>query len=658
MSALVALLLVFVLPAVAAAVLLASPARTDAADPSVDLPAVPPAVSPDLLIARGVACGLATWMVGSGLLARTVGLTPTSAWVWTALVAAASLVVLLLPRHRARLRAVLGALGRRLAVVVGLAALVYVPLGVAVLRTTWSPLGSTPWYYYGLARQVADLGSVPATSMEFGTTAPFLNDYHLFTTGTAMLLVQDPGHAMAVITMVTLVGVALLGLGAAALTSALGAGRTTALLAVPVAIASGLGPIRLAGYRPEGFALGLTLLLVALGVDWLRSGDRRSLVAGALLAATLSQVHGIAAVTAGVLLAAAALVFVVRGPRRAQLQRVGLGLVALVAAVVIAGLLFRGASGTATAGGIVDRGGLADPTWEFYQAARDQPSSIPPSNASLMSDVPGYLWGGSDWWIVAVLVLAGYGLWRRRRDPVARGVVFFTVVSLVVLLAIASVFMLGWQGYVPRRTGASRFLLETSLLAPPLLAIGLDCAARETWSWRGRPLLQGLRKRRLIMLAVLSVCGVASVLHTSLYVDGQAPTRAELTTWQSLPLTSKDVVLANGYTEGFIPDVTGAQGLLDGRAPYTFGSLLYRANGLFRGAQAFFADPAEHWDFLGQNDVTWVVVGRPDTFSLSTSNVWQTPRSLNALENCAGLERVVAEGSLTVFRVRPGAQGC
>jgi hypothetical protein len=648
MSALAALLLVLILPSAAGVVLLSGATREDR----------PPA-SPELVAARGVACGLAAWLLGSGILARTVGLTAPWAWTWSGVIGAASLVVLLLPRHRPQLRAVLEPVGRRLAAVSGLTLLVYAPLGYAVVSRSWSPLGSTPWYYYGLARQVAEVGAIPASSTEFGTTTSFLTDYHVFTTGTAALLVQDPGSPMTVLTIVTLVGVLLLGLGAVALTSALGAGRIGALLAVPVAVASGIAPIRLAGYRPEGFALGLALLLVAVGVDWLRHRDWRPLVAGALLAAILSQVHGIAAVTAGVMLAAAAVTFLIRGPRREQLVRTGLAFAALLAAVVVTGLAFREASGTATSGGLVDQGGLADPTWRFYVAARAEAPSMPPSNARMALDSLEQLYAWSQWWIVPALLLAGYGLWRRRRDPVARQVVAFTVIALVGLAAVALVFMLGWKGYVPRRTGASRLVLEASLLTPPLIAIGLECLARLRWSWRGREYLPVLRRRLLVLLTVLSLFGVGWMIKVCSWDIGQAPSRADVALWRSLPVTSRDVVLANGYTEGFIPDLTGASGLLDGRAPYTFGDQMRRANSLFAGAQSFFDDPSQHWDFLAEHGVTWVVVGDPDAHSLGTGNVWDTPTSLGGLESCPGLERVASNGSLTAFRVTdPGPHGC
>jgi hypothetical protein len=218
MSLAAALLLGLVLPTVAGTVALSGPRRDGAPSPV------------DIVLARGLACGLAVWLLGSGLLTRTVGLTGTSSWVWDGGVAVASVVTLLLPRHRAQLRGVLAGPGRRFAEVTGLAVVVFAPLWWAIARTTWSPLGSTPWYYYGLAQQVADAGSIPSTSVEFGTATPFLNDYHLFTTGTAMLLTQYGGGPITVVNTVALLSALTLALGTAALTSSLGAGRFATLL--------------------------------------------------------------------------------------------------------------------------------------------------------------------------------------------------------------------------------------------------------------------------------------------------------------------------------------------------------------------------------------------------------------------------------------------
>jgi hypothetical protein len=654
MIALLSLVLVFVLPSLAALAAL-SDVRPEDLHAAGDRE--PPAVW-DMALARGLACGAATWLIGSGLLTRTVGLTATTAWVWDAVVAAASLTVLLLPRQRARLGVMLRPALGRLSACVGLSALVFLPLAVVILRTSWSPLGSTPWYYYGLARQVADTGSIPATSVEFATSTPFLNDYHLFTTGTAMLLVQQPGDPITVITLVTMVAVLLLGLGVVALATALGADRVAAWLAIPVALATGIGAMRLDAYRPEGFAIGLVVLVAALAIDWYRSGSRASLATAALLVATLSQVHGIAALTAGVMILAATVAFVIRGPRGAQLRRAGIGLCLYAGAVVVAGLVFQEASGTTHAGGLVDQGGLADPTWAFYRLGQGYLPSLPPSNGRMLYDVPGYLYGRSWWWITLSLVLAGVGLWLRRRDPDSRLLLVFTLLTLVGLSLVASVFMFGWAGYVPRRTGASRIPLEASLLVPPFIAVGLGCLARSTWRWRGRPVPK--RRRRPILLVALVACALVSSVDVARYVSTQALSRDDLAVWRGLPLEHGDVVLTNAYTEGFIPDETAAEGLLDGRAPYTFGGLLDRANGLFRGARDFFIDPAAHWSFLRDNHVSWVVVGDPSTYALSTGNTWTVPRSLHALERCPGLQQVVDDAPrMTVFRVvDSGPAGC
>jgi hypothetical protein len=118
-------------------------------------------------------------------------------------------------------------------------------------------------------------------------------------------------------------------------------------------------------------------------------------------------------------------------------------------------------------------------------------------------------------------------------------------------------------------------------------------------------------------------------------------------------------VLTNGYEEGFIPDVTPAIGLLDGRAPYTFGDLLHHANGLLRGAQEFYEDPQTNWGYLAQHHVTWVVVGDPDTYALSTGNTWYVPKTLTSLDRCKGLHKVLGGSSLVAYRVvHPGPGGC
>ena len=313
--------------------------------------------------------------------------------------------------------------------------------------------------------------------------------------------------------------------------------------------------------------------------------------------------------------------------------------------------MFREASGTVHAGGLVDRGGLGDPTWEFFRAARADAPSPPATNLDMILNSMRELYNWQDWWIIPAAVLTALGLWLTWRRPATRQVVSFTALSLLGMLVVASVFMFGWQGYVPRRTGASRIMLETSLLVPALFGFGLAAVGRATWEWRGRRLPGSSRTHMAVLLGALVLSALVSMQRVANYDDGQAPSRAQLALWRSLPMTSSDVVLANGYTEGFIPDVTGAQGLLDGRAPYTFDTQLHRANLLLRGAQAFFGDPARNWSYLADHHVSWVVVGDPHAYSLATGNVWDTPESLQVLDACAGLRLVTHSDSLAVYRV-------
>ena len=101
---------------------------------------------------------------------------------------------------------------------------------------------------------------------------------------------------------------------------------------------------------------------------------------------------------------------------------------------------------------------------------------------------------------------------------------------------------------------------------------------------------------------------------------------------QRLGLSSDSVVLTNAYTEGYVAQVMGATGLLDGRAPYTYPTVLTRANRLLREAKTFYRAPVTTSTSWTENHVSYVVVARaaptrslPPTSSpggRSASNGW------------------------------------
>ena len=636
MTAVLALLLCFLLPGIAGGVLLTwssvEPAR------------------PGALLLRGLSCGVAAWLLGSGVLASTAGITTVSSWVTEALLGVASVVVLVLPRSRRVLRDA-GGEAVYLAAMVVVSLTAWLPVGILVLRTTWAPLGSTPWYYWSLAQQVADVGHVPATSVEWGTTLPFLADYRLLSTGTAMMLTQGGAHDMAAVQAVVVVSVVLLGCGAALLANALGSGRMVSLVAAAMAVATGIGSLRLSSYRPEGLGLGLTLLTVACFVDWFRRGERTTLVAACLLGVALANVHGIALLVAVVMLVAAGVATMPRHGIRRHLLRVVVSGLALLGSVVVVGLVLGGtASGATQVGNLAHQSGLADPTWDFVRAITGHPPSLPPSNHAIAVKAAATAMHGAVAWVgVAVVVaIAGLVVGLVTRQGVARRTLMFNVLALVGLGAAAALFALGWSSYVPRRTGSQRLVQEMSVLIGPFVACGLACLMRRLG------VVSGERWRRAVtMTLVVASCGLGVFFSARAVPSLQhhRPLPSDVSALRHLGVPHDSVVLTNAYTEGYIPQVMQAHGLVDGRAPYTYPRVLARANGLLRDAQSFYRQPCRRIVFLYHHHVSYIVVAHRGSYALGTSNLFSPGVATWRLDQCAGLTRVLATPRLLVYRI-------
>ncbi len=643
MTLLLALLLCLVLPGLGAGALLTSYAVSPA--------------RPGLLLARSLASGVALWLLGSGLLARTVGITQTTSWTLSAVLGLAGAGALALPRSRQVLRGA-GAEARYAAGILLTTAVGWLPAGIAVWSTSWAPLGSTPWYYYFLASQVAETGRIPASIPEWGTQVPFLADYRLLSTGTAMLLTQAPGLEIQVLAAIVTVGVLALGAGAALLAHAFGASRLVSLAAAPVAVGTGVGFARLTGYRPEGIGLGMLMLTVVLILDALRHRDRASLVPGCALGAVLSQVHGIALTTAGAFLVGAAVTVLpwraAPGASERFLRRmwpalrraIGAGLL-LGGSIVVLSLLLGGVSGTGH-GTLEDAGGTQDLTWEFYRAARGYLPSMPPSNLALVRTALDDLY-----WVPIVAAAAGLltvAAAARRGDARARQALLFIGVSVLVLGAVASVFAFAWKGYVPRRTGSQRLVMEMTLLFGPLVAVALSTWP---WSWPRRR----TRLDSVVLVAVLCLASAVGCARAIELAGQQRPVRSDLEALAELDLPQDSIVLTNGYIEGYISQVTPAHGLVEGRAPYTFPGLMRRAQGLLRAASRYYAGPLDNHAFLVENDIAYVAVSLNDSFSLGTANLFHTEVRVDQLDADPWLTPVLTRPDLLVYRVTPPEGG-
>lgn len=595
-----------------------------------------------------VATGICSLLLLAGVTETAVGVTTASVAVGAVLVGLASVAVVALPRRRAVLLATLRDF-RQLGLITLVATVTWAPMAVLNLMSTEGPPRSTPWYYWGLAEAVLVDGRVPETTVEFGQVLPTLDDYHLFTVATAWLMRAAGGSAdVAALVVMLVLAVLSLATGATFLAQALGAGPLVSLLAAPLALGTGLGTVRLSAYRPEAFGMGLCVLLAAfVALALRRRDDWRPVVVSALLAAVLSQVHGIALVTSAALCVGVALALWPRtGSVRAHLRRGALTAGALVLAILMVGVLIGGPSGAGQTDGMLDVGGIDDPTWEFVRAITAQPPSEPPTNLAIAESALRSMYRDTWWWVVPLLVAAlAVALLRFRAGELARRTVLFVIGSLAVLLVLAAVLALGWDSYVPRRTGAQRLVQQSTVLVGPLVALGAAVGV----PWR----VPDARRRVQVAvgaLALLTLGGALATLRLATSYANNLPEPGDVAALTDLDVPDDAVVLTNAFTEGYVERVTGAESLLEGRAPYTYPEVLQRVNGLLREAAAFYSDPRASRDFLAEHDVGYVIVAKPRSDALGTSNIFRVQTRVRALGRIDSLEKVVDRPGFKVYR--------
>jgi hypothetical protein len=224
------------------------------------------------------------------------------------------------------------------------------------------------------------------------------------------------------------------------------------------------------------------------------------------------------------------------------------------------------------------------------------------------------------------------------RPREAAGFAIFLALGFATLLALSVYFTVAYDTYVPRRTGFGRVFQLT--IAVVLLGLAV---------------LPGLIRRTAapmvtVALVVLGALLLSASRQPIAALGLEQPPRDLLAAERSLALSDRDVVLANAYTEGFIPLVFGARGLLDGQAPYTDRDLLAHVNSVLGEARAFFENPMANRGLLKKYGVTHVLVV-PRGRALGPQRVFNV--NTHELGTAPFLESVASAPGLILYRVLP-----
>ena len=539
----------------------------------------------------------------------------------------------------------------KLLAVAGVALVLSAPQLLSIVARPDSVPVSTPWYFWGLTVDYADEGEVPETSVEFGVETSALTDYTGFNAGGAALSLFAGGadgiHAAQIMRAIAVIGTAL---GFILLARAWGASFVAAVAGGGVIMSLAYLAGKLSSYRPEGFGYPLMLIVPAFVLVYVRTHDRSTLVAAAVGVAALSQIHGVSLTVGGALVAAT---LATRLPAMWRRRRPEITAVALAAGLIVAVWLGTdlALSERFTQGGMATQvpeisANGADPTLEFFRAVRTFPEDpLPISGFEVARSAldEGFYLEAGHWaeGVVYALVVA-----------VAIAIVVFAVVMRVggigtalgfaagaigILVAISLVFQIGWETYVPRRTGWHRFLGQALLFVPLLPSVALGLAGR-------------MRCARVGLVAWAVVAALAfGVTAKPLYdIHDTQPSREALGLLRSLDFPEDAVISTNAYSEGFVATVLERDALTNGRGPYHQADLLDIAIEQLDDARAFYADPIAEREYLDESDITHVLVATEPWMFGSTQHY---PTDYAALYRLPELRDVRAGPGFLLFEV-------
>jgi hypothetical protein len=377
-------------------------------------------------------------------------------------------------------------------------------------------------------------------------------------------------------------------------------------------------------------------------------GPTLALAAGGYVA--LSQIHGIVWVYGTLLVGGLLIAQLVVRPSRRSLAAVVIAGSTLVLAWLSLGWLLSGRVFLGDQLSSLPKIGAdgLDPTWLFRQLVRGRslPVGSPPSASSLARAAVTNGLAGTPSQLYVLLGVGAVGLvvagvarpaWRRR----SIALLVFLMTVLVSAAAVSFVFASRWDTYVPHRTVATRVVILLGFLVP--IALGVAPVMRAHG---------GLGKGLRIGWATVAVLVWLRALPPAAHFRRFQPTPGQMAEAQKAAgfMGPRARVLTNGYSEGYVPAVFRAEGLLDGRAPYTDAPLLSRATKLLTSARDFYASPGQHRVFLDEEHVDYVVAGK-GPWRLGFEAVF--PANLRALRRMRGSRVVMETTGFLVIAIEP-----
>lgn len=588
---------------------------------------------PEDSVAVGLTVGLGIVLFASSGLARLGWLTATTFWLIGGLVAVLSIVTLVATRRRLTLPS-RGSLTTLLVVVTPLliAAIAFSPhLASIAVRPDAVP-GTTPWYYWDLAAQTSAANGFPETSVEWGEEVPFLDDYAGFTAVTAGVALASSRPEL-VFSAHLLRLIAALGSGFAIwyLSRSWGASKYGAASAIFLFAALEVFASKLLSYRPEAAGYMLMLLVPALAKRWLDRGQRVFAVSSAIGLAALGLVHGLTWTMGAILLIATALATLLISDNRKRIAvRAGVLFAVAFGLWAVTSLAIQGRVTEAeklTTAPVVSESGI-DPTWEFSALVSGSAGSPPPTAAEMIKRVFSLGFVSLPAWVFWSVALVAFILIiaAAANGDRTSGQLLLTVLLFAMGVTFVAVFFaIGWDTYVPRRTGFVRLMQISVFVVPLALAVGMSRF--------------GPTRTRGITTVLVSGC-VALLAAAAFDISerglGEMPLRPAMSQLRSLDLSG--VALANGYTEGFLATNLGLQGVLEGRAPYTDAALLDRTTISLEKAQEFFANPRDStfdtspYDILIAATQPWAM-GSANPFPVDVAGFRATPGFTVVAEN-------------------------